>query len=298
MASHKHRGREAWNKAMSATSGDDNLPVVTTGGMWTAQKLQYLCYYLEQFCTGMHGNRAFPDGLTYIDLFCGCGVSVVQEPGERPRRYPGSAVIAATLGPTKSFSRLVLVDEDRSNLNAAIARVQKAKYAGEVKPHWGDVNSIIDRVAADIPARSLNFAFIDPYSLSAHYKTIEKLSKARAMDLLVLFSDHVDLVRNVHQNYYPRKSLKLDLFLGEECDWRSHYNKMDDHSGSRLVELFADLYCSQLARLGYAHHKTWSLDGPKGPMFRLVFASKHPLGLKFCNIAGTEDIGGQRGLFG
>ena len=53
----------------------------------------------------------------------------------------------------------------------------------------------------------------------------------------------------------------------------------------------------QLRTIGYQHMGTRVIESEYGLMYRLVYASKHKLGLKFWNIALTEDRGGERSLF-
>lgn len=293
----KQFGREAWQRACEIVATPDGLPVVSTSGMWTAAKLFFLCNYLEQTMRAMHGHPKFPGGMTFVDLFAGAGVCEVRDENDTVRRYPGSSVIAASIAP-KSFSRLFLIDSAATSLHAVEARVRRSDFAGEVRAWHGDVNGLADEIASALPPRALNIAFIDPYSLDIHYSTIEKLARARPLDLVILFSDRIDLGRNVSTHYYQTRPSKLDLFLGESSGWRIRYDALSDRSGPKLRQLFADIYCEQLAQLGYPHSRTWPLAGPSGPIFRLVYASKNPLGLKFCDIALHEDLGGERSLFG
>lgn len=304
MTNRRNYSREAWEDALEFVSTPDDLPTVKTGGMWTARKLYFLCTYLEQVVRGMAGNASFPTGLTYVDLFCGCGVSEARDSDGHVRRLPGSSVLAARAkhigknGLRKTFNRLVFVDADRESLNASQKRSRSAGFAQEIVAHCGDVNEIIDDVASSIPDGSLNVAFVDPYSLDIHFSTISRIARQRALDLIILFSDRIDLIRNVRPYYYPKPDSKLDHFLGESSGWRDRYDRLTDQSGEPVLRMFADLYLEQLRKIGYVHSRTWLLEADRVPMFRLVFASKNPLGLKYCEIALKEEFDGQRGLFG
>jgi three-Cys-motif partner protein len=292
----KHYGREAWKHARDLVSGDDGLPAVETSGIWTARKLFFLCVYLEQTTRAMFGHPKFPGGLAFLDLFSGSGVTVVRT-ATSTGRYPGSSVIAASLH-EKPFAHIISVDADASAAAANEARVRQAGYAGHFVQQVGDANVIAPALARLLPIRALNIAFVDPFSLDVHYRTIETLARSRPLDLIILFSDRLDLGRNVEHMYYPRHSDKLDLFLGNDSGWRKRWESMADRSGPRIRAMFAEIYCEQLTKLGYVHHRTWPLEGPNGPMFRLVFASKNSLGLKFCEIALNESLEGDRGLWG
>jgi three-Cys-motif partner protein len=295
MRTHRHYGREVWEAACEWARTDTG-PAFTTEGMWTARKLQFLCYYLEQVARGMRNSRYFPDGLVFVDLFAGCGVSIAKDENGVKHRLPGSGVLAASVG-QNAFGRLLLIEREPASLDLVLSRIRSRGYSGEAMKWCGDINALIPEVVKQIPRRSLNVAFVDPCSLDVHFETIRTLAMGRPVDLIILFSDRIDLQRNIHDLYYPRVNDKLDLFLGEDSNWRAEYDSLQERSGTRLRELFAQIYCRQLAKLGYTHSKAWPLEGPQGPMFRLVFASKNPLGLKYCDIAGAEDLGGQRGLF-
>lgn len=265
--------------------------------MWTAHKLYFLCSYLVQTLEGMHGNPAFPDGIVYLDCFAGAGVSVARDESGISHRLPGSSLIAASLQPRgKSFSRIYAVESDAANADALERRIANTSFKGEFKLWRGDFNRFASQIAKELPSRALTVAFVDPYSLDIEFSAIESIARARSLDLIILFSDRIDLGRNLH--VYMGDNPKLDLFLGAQSNWRDRYAGLTDRTGPRLRAMFADIYASSLSRIGYKHSESWPLDGPQGPMFRLVFASKNPLGLKYCQIARREDFGGERTLFG
>lgn len=290
-------GHEAWDRAVELAEAATPDPALDleTRGRWTAEKLHFLCQYLEQACRGIAGNPKFPGGLCYVDLFCGSGISSCLMNGAS-KRLPGSAMIAASLAP-KGFSKLVLAEESDAKLAKAAARVKAIGFAGQIATLQGDVNTVIGDVVKAIPDRSLNIAFVDPYSLDIHYDTIERLARGRTMDLVILFSDRIDLQRNVRDVYYPRRSDKLDLFLGAQSDWRKRYEMANFPNGDPLLRLFGEIYCEQLLLLGYKHSETFSISGVQGPMFTIVFASKHELGKKYFEIVRKREYGGQSKLF-
>jgi len=242
----------------------------------------------------MVGHKKF-SSVNYVDLFAGCGVDGVRE-GLSVRRYPGSALLAA--GCEKPFDNLFLVDENVKKIEALRMRMRRLGSRSKVHTWCGDANVLIDNIAQAIPDGSLTVAFIDPYGLNIHFESVRRLAKQRPLDLLILFADAMDIVRNVEREYYPRKNGNLDLFLGEESRWRERWDKLDSRDGGRARQLFARIYLDQLATIGYTYSATRVIEGDKGPLYRLVFASKHPLGLKFWRIAESEDLEGTRSLFG
>jgi three-Cys-motif partner protein len=290
----KNYGRELWDTLVTQVRKDD-LPVsFTSKGEWTAHKLFFVCNYLEQVARGMKNHSKFPGGLCYIDLFCGAGSSAAPVDGIE-RKFPGSPVIAASI--PNGFETLILVDSSSDAIDSVSNRIESTGYNGAIHLFCDDCNVAIDDVVRHIPTRSLSIAFIDPFSLDIHYDTIRKLAYDRPMDLIILFSDRFDIGRNVHKYYYPsEEETKLDRMLGG-MDWRSRFDKLDAQDGPGVRQFFAEEYVKKLSLLGYTHTRHWPLKGPGGDAFRLVYASKHELGLKFCDIALREDLGGSRGLF-
>lgn len=242
----------------------------------------------------MRNNPIFSDGLCYLDLFCGAGASQVDIDGSK-RKYPGSPIIAASF--PDGFRKLIFVDKDKSTIESLQKRI--SKFAPDKNSVFlnRDANVSAQEIISHIPQKSLCITFIDPYSLDIHFDTIKELSSSR-MDLIILFSDRFDLGRNVHKYYYPPEEVtKLDRFLGEELDWKSRFDQLDNHSGLNVRTFFAELYIEQLSKIGYAHCKHWPLRGPGGDAFRLIYACKNELGLKYCGIAMNEDLDGTKSLF-
>lgn len=296
MRDKRRHGRVLWDELCEWVREDDGLGAFVSKGMWTAHKLYFVCEYLDHTTRAMKARRGFPGGICYIDLFCGSGVTRVQQDNGTSKRYPGSSLIAGSV--PNAFDRLVLVDRDAESVAAAKTRILRRGFRGEIITFQEDCNECIDRIVKEIPERALNIAFIDPCSLDIHFDTIQTLASRRAIDLIILFCDRFDLGRNVHAYYFPADvESKLDKFLGT-ADWRSRYQAADDHTGQKIRTLFAEIYLERLQAIGYEHSSSWPLPGPLGPAFRLVFASKNELGLKFCEIALKEDLEGNRNLFG
>lgn len=289
-----HYGRQLWDSAEQTVSIPDEFPTGDFGGIWTRSKLWFVCNYLEQTVRGLKNKRSrFEGGLVYLDLFCGTGVTTAGKGSSC--RYPGSPILAACV--PEGFDRLILVDKDPSATTAVTARVRRTPFEGKLCVLTLNANEQPHQVEAEIPPKSLTIAFIDPYSLDIHFETIRRLASGKAMDLMVLFSDRLDLGRNVHKFYYPQEEEnKLDRFLGT-TDWRTRYEQLGNQSGLKVRSLFAEIYLNRLQSLGYQYTESHTLDGPNGPAFKLIFASKHDLGLKFFRIATQMDFDGSRSLF-
>ena len=287
-----HYGRDLWDSMCEFVSEPDDL-LTYDFGPWTLDKLYFLGHYLGITTHAMVGHKSF-SSVNYIDLFCGPGVAALKHESSS-RRYPGSPLLAA--GCPKSFNNLLLVDANEDAVKSTLSRIRKLSIQSNVKTWVGNSNDLIDEIVDHIPDRSLNIAFIDPYSLDLNFDTVRKLASNRPMDLLILFADAMDIVRNVDRYYYPDHDSKLDKFLGQNSNWRSQWDKLDNRSAVNVRSIFADIYLKQLQEIGYGHHKVRTFSGPKGPLYKLIYASKSDLGLKFWDIAESEGRDYQRSLF-
>jgi len=160
-----------------------------------------------------------------------------------------------------------------------------------------DANSVIEEVVAQLPPRSLGIAFLDPWSLGIHFETIRALTESRPIDLLILFPDAIDLIRNTDEYYYPKKSPRLDDAMGDSGVWRNMWDEVRDRDSGARKKAIVEYYFGRLSSIGYTYHDAHDIRGGSGPLYKVVFACKHPLGLKFWRIAVKEDLPGQRNLF-
>jgi hypothetical protein len=115
--------------------------------------------------------------------------------------------------------------------------------------------------------------------------------------LLVLFADAYDVVRNVDR-YEAEMGSKLDQMLGPKSNWREAWAKLDNRTGANVRELFSDLYERQLReQLGYLAFGRHTIRSQRGPLYKLIYASKSERGADFWEKATTRDKGGQSNLF-
>ena len=113
--------------------------------------------------------------------------------------------------------------------------------------------------------------------------------------MLILFPDAVDALRNVAM-YKEQQNSELDKVLGADSNWRDRHKELNECRGDAFRRLLANIYKEQLQRLNYKDFGEEVISGPKGPLYRLLFASKHPIGLKFWHDITKKDISGQRRL--
>jgi three-Cys-motif partner protein len=151
-------------------------------------------------------------------------------------------------------------------------------------------------MVGEIPPRALTLAFIDPENLNVAFETIRKLSACGQVDLLILFADRMDLVRNVDL-YERQQPSVLDRVMGADSDWRGQWNQLANRTPENICRLFADEFKQQLRRrLGYVVFGEKVISSEKAPLYRLIFASKNEKGLEFWNKITQKDRGGQMNL--
>ncbi|MDB5333532.1 MAG: hypothetical protein JWP03_4683, partial [Phycisphaerales bacterium] len=136
-------------------------------------------------------------------------------------------------------------------------------------------------------------AFIDPENLRIDFSTIEALSACGRVDLLILLADRMDIVRNV-DSYEKQADSVLDRMLGPGSLWRDQWRALHNRTPENICRLFADEYRNQLSRhLGYQAFGEEVMHSERGPLYRLIFASKSERGLDFWNKVTTKDRDGQ-----
>jgi len=267
--------------------GRDGLPVREVG-FWSKDKHHYLRNYLSAFTTSMKDKWA---GLGYIDLFCGPGLCRLKGSG---KEIDGSPLIA--LETPKPFDLFVFVDKSDDAIRAIEKRL--AARAPGVMPltRVGDANEEIGEIVRCLPRNFLYLAFLDPTGLHIHFETIRCLARQRRVDLIISWMDHLDLLRNVDEYYYPRRGSNLDHVLGTDLDWRAEYDKLVNRDTQHKSKFFLDLYKKQLGSLGYRFGDPKRISGGV-PFYLLLFASRDKLGLKLWNGTSGKDRGGQKQLF-
>ena len=282
--------RDRWPGLCKLVEHDDGLPVRTCGP-WTEDKLILWSRYIDITTTAMVGHPQWGVGLVYADLFGGPGVCTIEPFG---KRIPGSPLIAAHA--PKPFERIIVCEKDRVAAAACKARLERTPAGTRCHVIADDCNAVVADIAALIPPRALTLAFIDPTGLHARYETIAALSQCGRVDLLVLFADAYDIVRNADL-YREQQESNLDLVLGPDSNWRERWDNLVNRTSDKIRRTFAEIYVDQLKKLHYQRFRQPCISGPRGALYRLIYASKHERGLEFWDKVTGKDASGQRHLF-
>lgn len=286
---------------------DDGLPM-RTAGRWVAEKLDYLERYIDIFETSMRGKPW--RSRHYIDLFAGPGKCRVSETGAV---YLGSPLLALTT--RHPFTDYSFVDMDGRHITALQQRCGVSPRHGRLRYYAGDSNiivaEIVERILCEdqqlVPGQwpSLNLAFLDPEGLELRWETVATLAQTRRMDLIIHYPQG-GLSRYMGTAFQEEKQTAVDLFFGG-TEWRDIYESWQTKQASvGIHRLLMDHYKEKLRNLGYADafRDDEVGDEPlirnakrKAPLYRLLFASKHQLGLDFWHKVTRRNVHGQARLF-
>lgn len=282
---------------------DDGLPMLPFGP-WAQAKLDYLRRYIDTFVISMHSKPW--RGMHYIDLFAGPGKCYAPGSGEV---YLGSPLIA--LQAAYPFTGYFFIDLQPKNIAALQERCSASPIAQRVQCWPGDSNVLVQEVVRRILTvdrqfisgqwPSLNLAFLDPAGLDLHWSTVASLAQLNRMDLIIHYPQ-MGLKRYMPHAFKADDQTKVDLFFGG-TDWRKIYEKWQGKGGlhSRLI----NHYKEKLQQLGYREVLRGDETGydplvrsakRRAPLYRLLFASKHPLGHEFWAKITSRDVYGQSRL--
>lgn len=286
---------------------EDGLPA-RESGEWVKEKLYYVKRYIDVFETAMR-NRGWRRRI-FIDLFSGPGKCVVRDTNEV---LMGSPILA--LQTQYPFTDYYFGDIEKANIDSLRQRISESSISKDhIHLLVGDANRKVSDVATDIAQidkkfiqgvlPSLNLAFLDPEGLELEWKTIETLARLNRMDLIIHYSQN-GLTRNLDKCCATHKETVVDRFFGDR-EWRDVYkNALSKRESIGVHRALIDYYKSKLNDLGYlvindseeiSHEPLNRNTQRNAPLYRLIFASKHPLGNKIWNEVTKKDIHGQEKL--
>ncbi len=284
---------------------DDGLPS-RPSGLWAKDKLFYLQKYIHIFEKSMRGKPW--RRRCYIDLFAGPGKCVVEKTNEY---FLGSPLLSLTT--EHPFTDYYFIDLDEENTKTLRKRsVAASIHQDRIRCWSGDANIKVSEVVDEIKKvdsvfiqgqwPSLNLAFLDPEGLELEWNSVAELAKVNRMDLIIHYSQQ-GVKRMADRALESEKELVIDRFFGD-FEWRKVYAECkDDATG--IHRSLIDYYKAKLKRLGYVEVKDdeeiWAeplmKNSKNAPLYRLLFASKNPLGTKFWKDITKVSADGQMSLW-
>lgn len=277
---------------------EDGLPM-RGAGQWALEKLDYLKRYIDVFETSMRGKWRIRN---YVDILAGPGKNRIRETGTV---VLGSPLLALTT--THPFTGYYFIDADPENIAALRARCDASSSRERVHIYQGDCNVLVDDIVIELRRNekySLNLSFLDPEGLELRWDTVAKLASIQRMDLIINYPEG-GLNRLMGKVYESADETPVDRFFGTDA-WRQIYADWRSMPRGSIHGQLIDLYRSQLGGLGYQEIRSGDEIGleplmrnvkRKAPLYRLLFASKHPLGRKFWREITRRDLYGQGRLF-
>jgi len=269
-------------------NASDAMVLRCVGG-WSKDKHYYLKNYTKLFTNTMKDKWR---GLCYIDLFAGPGKCMARDFEEE---IDGSPLIVLE----STFAKYIFVELNKDILTVLENRCKNKPNFGSIKFISGDCNSQINIIITHIPTGYLSLAFIDPTGLDITFNAVQTLTENRAMDLIINFPEAA-IKRNLNQ-FILSKHCKLDDFIGDK-GWRDLFKQQTITDETKAAKKIMEYYRDNLRNIGYVEAKLGDevliRSSTKNlPLYRLLFASKHPLGDKFWKIAGQIEPSGQRKLW-
>lgn len=245
---------------------------------WSLEKYKLVGTYCDIFTTGMKYKW---NQLVYIDLFAGAGYSQIKE---TKTIYRSSALIAMSI--PNPFTKYILCEQNEERFKALETRVKRDFSHLNCKLLLGDSNQNVGEIINEIPSFKkgntlLPFCFVDPYSLSLSFETIQRLG-CNLMDFLILQALHMDANRNF-EKYIKEENTRIAKYLGME-DWREVFEQNGCSNRKDFVKFLADQYQNQMSRLKYkpTKHMHHIRSNEKNlPLYYLSFYSKHSTGEDF-----------------
>jgi three-Cys-motif partner protein len=247
---------------------------------------------MDVFCRSMRQKWS----LTYIDLMAGPGRCVLDD--GNASSFDGSPVIAAKQSPP--FGSVIAVEQHPDLVAPLLTRLGGFPHARVLQ---GDCNdpAIISTLRTEVSAPGvLALAFADMLGTDVAFDTIASLTREVRMDLLITFQVS-DLARNSEAAYRGEQRDRFDRFFGTP-DWarvvKDEYAR--NHTGGTVASALTDFYAERLGAIGYPCvlplHRQMK-TATEAPLYRLVFASRHPRGVDLFGKVCTIGFDGQRDLF-
>lgn len=124
---------------------------------------------------------------------------------------------------------------------------------------------------------------MDPFSVDLDFRTIERLSRDRNIDFLILLALGMDANRNMAV-YLEAHHGRIERFLGD-ANWRERWAKAQE-GGMRFTYFLATSYIAAMDRIGYPGTTPEDMyqvrsDTKNLGLYYLAFFSRHPLGHRF-----------------
>ncbi|MEB2524661.1 three-Cys-motif partner protein TcmP [Burkholderia multivorans] len=252
----------------------DGLPVMKVGA-WSEDKHVALSRYVDAALKA----REKWSYASFIDLFSGPGRVMNRD----SKTISDGGVLSAWRMSKKGgapFNEIYIADADVASVEACATRLRST--GAHVQAWAGKASETVDWVLDALPA-GLHFAFLDPFNIEhLDFEIIRKLASRRSIDILIHFSV-MDVQRNIGADYNLASS-RLDAAAP---GWRNNL-RLDALPKRAQVGAYLEYWESlvtDLTKMQVAQSKPLFVNTNKGPLYRLIHLSRHPLATKLWNDA-------------
>ncbi|WGS45223.1 three-Cys-motif partner protein TcmP [Burkholderia sp. JSH-S8] len=252
----------------------DGLPVMKVGA-WSEEKHLALSRYID----AARKARAKWGYTSFIDLFSGPGRVMNRE----SKCISDAGVLSAWRMSKQGgapFNEIFIGDANADSAHACEKRLRTA--GASVRAYVGKASETVDEVLAALPW-GLHFAFLDPFSIEhLDFEIIRKLSARPSIDILIHFSV-MDVQRNIGGDFNLSSS-RLDAAAP---GWRNNLrlDAIPKHEQVGAYLEYWETLVTDLTKMQVAESKPLFVNMNKGPLYRLIHLSRHPLATKLWNTA-------------
>ena len=261
-------------------------------GPWAKYKLDMLRKYLKFYVTALK-NKNF--NLVYIDAFAGSGILKVR--GAEVNQYiRGSPYCALELEESFGFNHHYFFEKDSKRVHD-LSELKKQFPKKKIYLKEGDANVLIQAL---LEKQNLfhrgnmrGVAFLDPYGAHLEWTTVEKLAKIKKVEVIINFPLAMAINRLIPRSGEMRKTWReqLNRYFGTNEWYDIACKKEKDLFGDETVRKQSDvpdqllkLYMDRLRAIyAYVAEPCLIRNTRKTPLYYLIWAGPHKLGLKGAN---------------
>lgn len=257
----------------------DGAPVRCIG-QWARRKIHFLTQYLGIFASGVKGR--WEGHIHYVELCSGPGRCIDRDTGTE---MDGSSLAILSHRTFPYLETATFLDYNPAVVNSLNGRIEALGCSAKACALEADYNDTVGlaNILSRRAAKGLSLVFIDPTDCSLPFASVSAIATAlQKADFIINVATRTDANRNLKQailNVDSKARAKYVRFLGGDAFFKDpnviRLAKLGQDSALR--NLFRDAYRNALRLIGYGYFEQESILN----YYDLLFASRHPTGLKF-----------------
>ena len=270
-----HMAEGVCNKVVSEVDGG----AVRCVGRWAFEKIHFLTRYFGIFGAGMH--KAWQGNVHYIEVCSGPGRCINRSTAEE---IDGTALAVMHHDAYQRYRSVTFLDKSPLVVTALNNRIKALGQNGKalaIQANYTNPEGLVQICQQRTP-RGLVLIFLDPTDCSVPMKTVRLLSRSlEKVDFIINVATGTDANRNLKKAFDKPDSpsrKKYKQFLGSDNFFTDRDNVVlaENNQHAHLRAQFRAAYKSALTAEGYMYFDYVIVRH----YYDLLFASKHPTGLK------------------